>query len=138
MRSSNRSKRFGERLRKDVMMIGSALLVTAATVGLSYGNPGYLAAFNALYGTALTDKYSCQVCHTTPPALNPYGNDYLNSGHNFSAIEFLDSDGDGFTNIVEINAGTNPGDAASHPAAVADTTPPAAEGTITSSASTSP
>ncbi len=137
MESSNWSKRFGGRLRREVLMIGSALLMMAATVGLSFGNPGYLTAFNEQYGTAVTDKFSCQVCHTTPPALNPYGNDYLYSGHNFSAIEFLDSYGDGSSNIANINAVTNPGDAASHQRAVVGTTAPTVERSITPSMSTS-
>ena len=42
---------------------------------------------------------------------------------NYATIEPLDSDGDGFTNIVEINARTFPGNAASKPAA-SDTTVP--------------
>ncbi len=137
MESSNRSKRPGERLRRDILVIGSALLIMAATAELSFGNPDYLAAFNAQYGTAVTDKFGCQVCHTRPPALNPYGNDYLYSGHNFSAIEFLDSDGDGSTNIVKINAVTNPGDAAGRQRAVAGTARPTAEGSATPSTSTS-
>jgi len=111
--SSNRSKRFGERLGKDILVVGSALLVMAVTIGVSSGSPGDLAAFKAQYGAAVTDKFSCRVCHTTPPALNPYGSDYLYSGHNFSAIEFLDSYGDGSANIVKINACRNPGGAAS-------------------------
>ena len=123
MESSNRSKRFGERLRKDIIVSGSALLMMAATVGLSFGNPGYLAAFKAQYGTALTDKFSCRVWHTTPPALNPYGSDYLYSGHNFSAIEFLDSYGDGSANIAKISACRNPGGAASDQRAAGGSTP---------------
>jgi hypothetical protein len=34
----------------------------------------------------------------------------------FKAIEGFDSDVDGFTNLAEINAGTEPGNKDSHPA----------------------
>ena len=74
-------------------------------------------------GTALD---SCTLCHTGSPSgsnLNSYANAYAANGYNFAAIEALDSDGDGFSNIAEINARTFPGDPASKPAA-SDTTPP--------------
>jgi hypothetical protein len=40
---------------------------------------------------------------------NPYGDDFLNGGDDFAAIENLDSDSDGFTNIKEISERTFPG-----------------------------
>lgn len=64
---------------------------------------------------------SCQWCHHSygydgsgniVDTLNPYGMDYLVNGRNeqaISAIEGLDSDGDGYTNIAEINALRYPG-----------------------------
>ena len=58
---------------------------------------------------------SCAVCHTSIPAVNPYGADYGSHGHSFAAIELLDSDSDGYTNLQEIEALTFPGDAGSHP-----------------------
>ena len=76
-------------------------------------------AFKAQYPKAPT-LASCILCHQVLPAtvnnLNPYGLDYLKANYSFVAIEGLDSDGDGFTNIVEINVGTWPGDKTSHPA----------------------
>ena len=82
--------------------------------------PGYLTSFTATYPAATTLSSSCLICHTTasasPSTRNPYGSAYGNNGHSFAAIENLDSDGDGFTNIVEINANTYPGNAASVPA----------------------
>jgi len=68
---------------------------------------------------------SCKVCHTTGSTTNPYGTDLVKAGATannisaatFVAVEGLDSDGDGFTNIEEINAGTFPGNRASHPTA---------------------
>lgn len=70
---------------------------------------------------------SCQWCHykygydksgDITATLNPFGKDYLAQGRNkaaFKAIESKDSDGDGFTNIAEINAVRFPGDAADDP-----------------------
>ncbi len=75
----------------------------------------------------LTGRYpnatvSCSTCHTSSiPALNVYGAAYKSNGRSAAAlatIEPTDSDGDGYTNLQEINAGTNPGDASSHPSAV--------------------
>ena len=65
---------------------------------------------------------SCQWCHDTygydgsgniNDTLNAYGAAYSNAGHNqaaVTAIEALDSDGDGYTNIAEIQASRFPGD----------------------------
>ncbi len=89
--------------------------------------PNDLATFKQLYapkdGTALA-KAACLVCHAKmPPSknMNPYGADLAKQGTPrtsaaFKAIEALDSDKDGFTNIQEITAGTLPGDPASKPA----------------------
>jgi hypothetical protein len=51
---------------------------------------------------------------------NPYGKEFRKAGHSFDLIEEKDSDGDGFTNIAEIAAGTFPGDRESKPAATKD------------------
>lgn len=71
---------------------------------------------------------TCDLCHTASvPNLNPFGTAYKNNGRNiaaFGAIESLDSDGDGFTNIQEINALTFPGNAASKPAVPTATNTP--------------
>ncbi len=112
-----------------------AMVMGAAT--LAYALSGYWSSFVSTYSTTgripstsplLASR--CLLCHTGYPTsspsintLNNYGNDYANSGYDFAAVETLDSDGDGYTNIAEILAGTYPGDAASRPAA-ADTTPP--------------
>jgi hypothetical protein len=65
---------------------------------------------------------SCQWCHykygydgkgSLSDTLNGYGAAYLNAGKNqgaFKAIENLDSDGDGFSNVIEITATRYPGD----------------------------
>ena len=75
----------------------------------------------------------CAMCHTTPPARNLYGGQVegeLLAGQArplsdmiflsglpaaLSAVEALDADGDGVSNLQEINLGTSPSDASSVP-----------------------
>lgn len=52
---------------------------------------------------------SCKTCHTTAPQLNPYGIDLQKVSSDFKAIELIDSDGDTFSNLAEIQALTQPG-----------------------------
>ncbi len=86
----------------------------------------YLTSFvNTYPATSGTQLDNCSTCHTSVPNLNPYGQDYQSHGHNFQAIELIDSDGDGYVNIDEINALTGPGDASSYPGAQPTSTPAA-------------
>ena len=75
--------------------------------------------------TALREQRSTRVQSVIRrhPSRNSYGSAYGSNNRNFATIEPLDSDGDGFTNIVEINARTFPGNSASRPAST-DTTLP--------------
>ena len=63
------------------------------------------------------------MCHSAVPTRNAYGTAYGNSSHDFTAIEPLDSDGDGFSNLAEITARTFPGNASSKPS-TSDTVKP--------------
>ena len=118
------------------------LLVIALMLGVSsivFATSSYLTQFNTKYGTAGTVLNSCTLCHTAVPAVNNYGADFANrtiGNHTFNTtLEGRDSDVDGFTNIVEINARTFPGDVSSKPAA-SDTTAPTVTGfTIPATAS---
>ncbi len=74
----------------------------------------YLDAFTAAYPSVRgTQLESCAACHSPVKAdfLNGYGLDLRDKGKklNFSAIEALDSDEDGKSNIVEIKAESFPG-----------------------------
>ena len=81
-------------------------------------------------GTKTTTYGSCQWCHykygydgkgDIDATLNQYGRDYRDSGRNEAAlgsIQFLDSDGDGYSNIDEISAVRYPGDANDDPTKV--------------------
>jgi len=113
-----------------------AVLVVALTLVLGFAviasaNDGALADFNAQYpGNSYGNN--CSICHTSPPTTNPYGTDLViegATGNNipaaaFVAVEGVDSDGDGFTNIEEINAGTFPGDPTSRPGIIIPITTP--------------
>jgi len=73
---------------------------------------------------------SCNICHSSVPATNPYGAALRAAGGSansilpgqFVAVEELDSDGDHFTNGAEIAAGTFPGDPTDFPAVPATIT----------------
>jgi len=91
------------------------LLVLATTAGIfsiAYARPDFLEEFNDKYGVRETPLDSCITCHSSMPNLNPYGDDFQDNGFSFDAIEQMDSDDDGFSNIDEINAGTFLGDPA--------------------------
>jgi hypothetical protein len=90
------------------VVVGTALSVLAISNYLTNFNSQY----NAQYQTAGSKLDSCNLCHPggNTGQLNPFAAAYAASGHNFGTIESADSDGDGFTNIEEIAAGTFPGD----------------------------
>jgi mono/diheme cytochrome c family protein len=81
--------------------------------------PSCLTAFQAKYAPSPTGDAGCQVCHETSTGngFNPYGTAMSDSGTPFdceaalAAVEGLDSDTDngGFSNLAEIEAGTQPG-----------------------------
>ena len=80
--------------------------------------PEFLEAFTAEYPAVVgTRLESCNVCHTIPPRLNPYGTDFSLAGRQFAPIEPIDSDDDGADNLTEIEALTFPGDASDYPGA---------------------
>jgi type II secretory pathway pseudopilin PulG len=105
-------------------------LVSIVLIGLpmAAARPTYFAAFKEKYNTSGTKLDSCNTCHTSGGGSprNPYGLAFSDSGHDFSSIEALDSDSDGFTNIEEINALTFPGNPTDYP----QTTPATPTATI--------
>lgn len=113
-----------------ISMAGFGLLVSPAE-----SKPEYLSEFNARYKTAGSHLDTCSTCHaSTSPSkenLNPYGKDFGAANHDFGAIEAKDSDGDGFSNIDEINAGTFPGDPNENPNKKAEPPKPASTTTTT-------
>ncbi len=79
----------------------------------AFAMPKYLAKFKATYPEAKALQ-NCQTCHNAKDR-NEFARDFAANGHDFAAIEGFDSDVDGFTNLDEIKAGTQPGNVDSHP-----------------------
>ena len=86
--------------------------------------PGCDSFFAATYPNSTTENLGgCQTCHSAAPGLNYYGTDLRTqarannvsacsqSGFSIAAaaVEGTDSDGEGSTNLEEINANTQPG-----------------------------
>ncbi|MBA4373057.1 MAG: hypothetical protein C0402_09395 [Thermodesulfovibrio sp.] len=105
-------------MKKRLIITLLATIFIMGTLSSSYAVSSYLSSFSSTYPASGSSSFSCSLCHTNVPTRNAYGAAY-GSGHNFNTIASQDSDGDGFTNLAEITAGTNPGDAASKPAAPA-------------------
>ena len=107
-------------------------VVVMAGYGTVNASSSFLRTFLTTYPSASsTQLNSCGICHVNPAgggARNSYGSDFANASignHTYNAtLAARDSDGDGYTNLVEINAATFPGNAASYPAAASDTTVP--------------
>ncbi len=104
-----------------------ALLSAGAAFAGNFEYDPFANRYPAYYSTYGFSQ-GCPVCHTSAPALNStYGADYVSAlaargGRNSSnvvpalvSLEPLDSDGDGYTNIVEINANRKVFDATDHP-----------------------
>ncbi|MDR9449771.1 MAG: hypothetical protein RI637_01025 [Acidimicrobiia bacterium] len=111
-----------------VVAVGVIAISTSASA-----KDSILTSFTSNYpATAGSALDSCSTCHTSVPALNAYGSALQAAGLNFRTIEGLDSDGDGFTNLQEIRALTNPGVASSRP-----TTPTSTSTTSSTTSTTS-
>ncbi len=116
---------------KNISILGLTIaLISILAISTSYANNIRDTEFTTYYPSISGTKLdSCtNMCHN--PQLydlgdrlgNFYARDYQNANYNFSAIEELDSDGDGVSNIDEINAGTFPGDINDFPITITNTT----------------
>jgi hypothetical protein len=95
------------------ILLAAAFFICSLVIGYAYNS--YMNAFNDTYpASPFVDN--CNVCHTGGSNLNSYASDFASHSHSLTAVADLDSDGDGFSNLVEINAGTFPGDPQSTPA----------------------
>jgi len=98
----------------------AVLIAVGLTLGLAgrgYAYSMYRDAWLAAYPDACQDLVaaanSCATCHVNGFSLNSYGQDFQTHGFSVTAIEGLDSDGDGVTNIQEIQDCTLMWDASS-------------------------
>ncbi len=123
------------RKRGFILAAGAILLLLAAT---AYATSTIYGEFQVKYPSSATSSFGCAICHNGNPGiatLYNYGAALSANGINTgnpsqsafnaaaTAIEPSDSDSDGYSNIVEINAGTNPSDPASHPTPTPTPTP---------------
>lgn len=116
-----------------------------ALTGVAAARPVAPAAFCAQYPQAPAcggGVVECALCHTTPPARNSYGAQVAEAlapdaprplddaaflaglAAALTAVEGRDADGDGASNLVEIEAGTSPADARQVPITAGCTSPP--------------
>ncbi len=105
-----------------LMAVCVSILAFAPTV---HAESAYLDDFIAAYPAANGTRIDqCIICHTVngSSSRNTYGAAWRSNGHNFANVANLDSDGDGFTNIQEINALTFPGNANDKPASTGSVT----------------
>ncbi|MCQ6963536.1 hypothetical protein PV02_10610 [Methanolobus chelungpuianus] len=103
-------------------------MIVLLVLPIATARPAYLEAYRQQYDIEGTRLDACLNCHLDPNGGGPrnlYGLAYAESGRDFGSIEAVDSDGDGFTNLEEINALTFPGDPADHPRVTSDNSPEA-------------
>jgi len=125
------AKRERRKVRAFLVSIGSSLLLVAGFLAFTHWSTAQAntpdinnvhTRYPAMVGTRID---SCSLCHTSSiPSLNPFGTAYKSNGRSLAAlaaIEGLDSDGDGSTNLQEITALTFPGDPGDKPAAPTST-----------------
>ncbi|HEY3316441.1 MAG TPA: ammonia-forming cytochrome c nitrite reductase subunit c552 [Bacillota bacterium] len=104
-------------MRKGILFVAVVALAILTISGVALAKAEYQGSLTGGYPALKGSKLdSCNVCHKADFSLNGYGSDFGAANHSFTAIESKDSDGDGFSNIAEINAKTLPGDASSKPA----------------------
>jgi hypothetical protein len=104
---------------KRVGLIATILVFASFLVVLAKSS--YLGTFNTVYGTASKTLDTCNTCHGASYSFNSYGADVKSKKTELGgdltaalhAVETWDSDGDGDSNIAEIEAGTFPGNSAS-------------------------
>lgn len=106
----------------------AAFAILLAPLGAE-AKSGYLTTLNSTYGTANTALDACTTCHgSSNSTFNPYGAAVVAKMASglagaLAAVEPLDSDGDKFSNLEEIDALTLPGDRTSFPVVAATPCP---------------
>ena len=93
----------GEQMLKTKSTILLVLLFLTILANPADAKPEFMSWFGEQYPDSIM-KNNCGICHDTS-----YAQGWTLAGRNVTAIENLDSDGDGILNIDEIEAGKNPG-----------------------------
>jgi len=117
-----------DKFKRSILILGTVILsIPLLTVGTAFAKGSFPGSFSTKYGSSI----GCDYCHpnNVTSQFNSYGQDlksaYNSNGKNlgaaFTSVEPLDSDGDGFTNLDEITAGTLPYDGNSVPVVVGPT-----------------
>jgi len=97
------------------LLLASVFALPPAAGATSSYRDSWLSTYPDACQTLRSAATSCVLCHTSVPNLNPYGNACLGHRTSMMTTNDLDSDGDGKTNIVEIQACFLPGNASSTP-----------------------
>ncbi len=132
MRSSTPTLRAGLVLGVGLSLAAALLLVPDATDAQPTGPATFCDAYPSI--PACTEGVAeCSTCHINPPELNVYGADVSGVlavgavrplasdafdaalGPALAAVEGRDSDGDGYSNLEELEAGSSPADERSTP-----------------------
>ncbi len=104
-------------MKKSTLSMLALIVTMFANISNAYAESAALVNLSNYANT--TVQTSCSTCHTTAPALNAFGTLYKNLGGTKAAGYVLsataqstlfnaDTDGDGTTNLAELQAGTNP------------------------------
>lgn len=111
------------RNRVITVIVLSVVLISALAV---LARQPYFDIFIDTYPNVKDTDIDVCICHTNPfgdSPRNAYGEDFARHNYDFKEIEDMDSDGDGWRNIDEINVLTHPGDPTDNPN-TQDKTPP--------------
>jgi len=114
--------------RAPLLLLAGALAASA----VAQAKPRVQSQFVERYPAVANSKLeACGACHLeASKKLNPYGVALRDSALRFSAVEGLDSDGDGVVNAIEIALHTLPGEAADVPDSLAADSTAKALGTL--------
>jgi beta-lactam-binding protein with PASTA domain len=99
-------------------LCGPAFLLAVICAFPAFATEAHLTSFGNAYPAAKNSRIgTCTLCHLIAPVRNSYGDAFKTANHSFASIEGADSDGDGFSNLAEINALTFPGIPSDKPSA---------------------
>ena len=81
-------------------LVPIVIVIALIEIPGAFSGCGYLSSFEktldpVAIGSRIDNCHLCHINNTGGGELNPYGKDFMNHSYNFSAIEQLDSDGDG-------------------------------------------